>query len=194
MNNDVPRNGETTLELLDRIRVGDTAAREILVDRLYPRLTAFAHALLPRRARSLKDTGDLVHEAILRTLSKLHEFEPQHSGSLFGYLCRSVRNLINDEIRRVHRRPSSDGTVSGIVDSRPSQVEEAIGSERLALYEQAFARLSEADRTAIQLRNELDLSYRDIAEALGKPSADAARVAVNRATLRLASLLGAAGV
>jgi RNA polymerase sigma-70 factor (ECF subfamily) len=194
LKDDLPRNGETTLELVHRARKGDAGAQAILVERLYPRLTAFAHAQLPRRARSLKDTGDLVHEAILRTLANLHEFEPQHSGSLYGYLCRSVRNLINDEVRRVHRRPSSDGTVSGILDSRPSQVEEAIGSEHRALYEQAYARLSETDRTAIHLRHELDLSYREIAEALGKPSPDAARVAVNRATVRLASLLEAAGV
>jgi RNA polymerase sigma factor (sigma-70 family) len=194
LNNDVPRNGETTLELLDRIRVGDVAAREILFNRLYPRLTVYTHANLPRSARGLKDTGDFVNEALLKTLSNLPAFEHQHEGSLYGYLCRAARNLINDEIRRVHRRPSSDGTVSGIVDSRPSQVEEAIGSERRALYEQALSRLSEADRTAILLRHELDFSYRDIAEALGKPSPDAARVAVSRATVRLASLLEAAGV
>lgn len=181
--------GESTLELLGRIRVGDTRAREVLFNRLYPRLTRWAHFQLPQSARDLKETGDLVNEALLRTLSNLDGFEHRHPDSLFGYLCSGVRNQIRDEIRRVKRRPASDGTVSGLVDSRPSQVEEAIGSEVRALYERALARLSEADRTAIHMKIELDFSHQEIAEALGKPSADAARMAVNRALIRLGAEL-----
>ena len=190
MSFDLPRDGESTVELLDRCRAGDARARDALFSRLYPRLTVFAHAQLPRRARGLKETGDLVNEALLKTFSKLDQIEHRHAGSLLGYLRQAVRNQVRDEIRRANRRPPSDATVGHLADERPSQVEEAIGAEERDLYERALAKLSADDRTAIHLKHELDLSYREIAETLGKPSADAARMVVSRATLRLASELG----
>lgn len=191
MSSDLPRGGESTLELLDRFRAGDTAAREALFARLYPRLTVFAHAQLPRRARGLKETGDLVNEALLKTFSRIDQIEHRHAGSLFGYLRQGVRNQIKDEIRSANRRPPSEATVGSLADGRPSPVEEAIGSEQRDLYERALAKLSPTDRTAIHLCVELDFSHREIAEALGKPSADAARMAVNRALVRLGIELAA---
>ncbi len=186
--------GESTLDLLARIRVGDRAARDALCRRLYPRLTRFAHSQLPPQARDLKETGDLVNEALFKTFSNLDSFEHRHQGSLFGYLCRGVRNQINDEIRRVSRHPPREVMAGSVIDHRPSPVELAIGREQHELYERALAQLSDTDREAIFLSLELDLSNREIAEALGKPSADAARMTVNRAVLRLGRLLERAGV
>ena len=45
--------------------------------------------------------------------------------------------------------------------------------------------LKPSDREAIIARIELQQSYEEVAIALGKPSADAARVAVTRAVARL---------
>ena len=53
-------------------------------------------------------------------------------------------------------------------------------------YDSAFIRLKEDDRAAIFLRMELEMGHEDVADALDKPSADAARKAVNRALVRLA--------
>ena len=49
-----------------------------------------------------------------------------------------------------------------------------------------MARLRPDEREAIIARVEMDGSYQDVAVALGKPSAGAARMAVSRALLRLA--------
>ena len=62
----------------------------------------------------------------------------------------------------------------------------AIGSEAVERYDAALARLRPEEREAIVARVEMDCSYQEVAEALGKPSADAARMAVSRALLRLA--------
>jgi RNA polymerase sigma-70 factor, ECF subfamily len=62
----------------------------------------------------------------------------------------------------------------------------AIGEEAVERYEAALARLRPEEREAIVARVELDGSYQDVAVALGKPSVDAARMAVSRALLRLA--------
>ena len=65
-------------------------------------------------------------------------------------------------------------------------LESAIGIEALERYEAALARLRPEEREAIVARVEMDGSYQEVAQALGKPSADAARMAVSRALLRLA--------
>ena len=75
--------------------------------------------------------------------------------------------------------------VDGHRDPAPSPLERAIGAEGFERYEAALARLKPADREAIIARLELQQSYEEVAVALGKPNANAARVAVTRALARL---------
>jgi RNA polymerase sigma-70 factor (ECF subfamily) len=56
----------------------------------------------------------------------------------------------------------------------------------LERYEAALTRLKPEKQQTIITRIEMSLSYAEIAEALGKPSPDAARMAVSRAIVRLA--------
>ena len=65
-------------------------------------------------------------------------------------------------------------------------LEQAIGADNLRVYEAALLRLSPRDREAIVARLEMQCDYEELAEALGSPSPDAARMAVKRALLRLA--------
>ena len=71
-----------------------------------------------------------------------------------------------------------------------SPEEAAIGAEALERYERALASLKKEERHAIVLRVELGLDYEEIATQLGKPTADAARMAVTRAIVRLADKMG----
>jgi RNA polymerase sigma-70 factor (ECF subfamily) len=70
-----------------------------------------------------------------------------------------------------------------------SPLEQAIGAEALERYERALARLAAADREAVIARLELGLTYAELAQALGRPSPDAARMMVARAMVRLAGEL-----
>ena len=70
-----------------------------------------------------------------------------------------------------------------------SPLEVAIGKEALRRYEAALARLPEEQQEAVALRLELGFSYGEIAEAIGSPTANAARMAVTRAVARLADLM-----
>ena len=70
-------------------------------------------------------------------------------------------------------------------DGAPSPLAQAIGHEGIERYEAALERLRPADREAIVARIELQQSYEEVAAALGKPTPDAARVAVTRALARL---------
>ncbi len=64
--------------------------------------------------------------------------------------------------------------------------ESALDPEKLERYEAALQALKPEDREAIIARVELGMSYADIALERGKPSSDAARMAVSRAVSRLA--------
>jgi RNA polymerase sigma factor (sigma-70 family) len=177
--------GETTLNLLDRARSGDPASIEALFDRCLPPLRRWARGRLPGYARGLVDTQDLVQETVLRTLTRLSAFQPQHQGALQAYLRQAVANRIRDEIRTSHRHPVAVELDDAHADTAPSPLELAIGREGVARYEAALQRLKPADREAIVARIELQQSFEEVAVALGKPNAEAARMAVRRALARL---------
>jgi RNA polymerase sigma-70 factor (ECF subfamily) len=82
-------------------------------------------------------------------------------------------------------RPAPTELPDDTPDEGPSPLERAIGQESLERYEAALKTLREVDREAIIARVELQQSYDEIAIALGKPSADAARMAVVRALKNL---------
>ena len=92
---------------------------------------------------------------------------------------------MRDEIRRVQRRPVRQALDSEIADHRRSVVEAAVGRETLERYETALAELSEEQREAVMLRLEFGYTYPDIANAMGKPTANAARMVVARALVRI---------
>jgi RNA polymerase sigma-70 factor (ECF subfamily) len=71
------------------------------------------------------------------------------------------------------------------VDPEPSPLEHAIGRERLERYEAALKKLRPIEQEAIVARLELQQSYEEVALALGKPTADAARMLVARAVRNL---------
>ena len=98
----------------------------------------------------------------------------------------ALRHRIADELRRLDRRPARGALDAEARDERASPLEEAIGNEALDRYERALERLDAGDREAVVLRIELGMGWAEIAEACGKPSPDAARVAVSRALVRLA--------
>jgi len=174
-----------TLELLEQFRRGDARARDLLVERSLPQLRKWARGRLPQWARSLADTQDLVQDAVMRALPKLEHFEARHPGALQSYLREAVQNRIYDEVRKVSNRPGLDELPEEMPDLAPSPLEQAIGKQGFDRYEKALKTLKPADRDAIVARIELQQSYEEVAIALGKPNANAARMAVTRALARL---------
>ena len=176
----------STRELLARFRAGDPDALNVLFAEYVPDLQRWASGRLPMWARDLADTSDLVQDTVLQTFRNLNAFEPQDESSLRAYLRRALMNRIRDEFRRTYRRPDIGPLDDDLVDSGTSPSEAAIGAEAVARYEVALARLTEDERDAVVARVELGLTYPEIARTLERPSADAARMAVGRALVRLA--------
>lgn len=180
---------QSTLSLLDEAKAGNDYAIELLYQRYLPALQRWARGRLPRWARGLNDTDDIVQDTLLRTLHRLDDFEYLRTGAFLSYLRQGVLNRVRDEIRRAGRRPPSLESPSGLPTYDPSPIEDLIGTETLERYEAALAQLKPADREAAIARIELELDYRQIALLLGKPSPDAARMAVSRALVRLATIM-----
>ena len=184
-------NAESSLSLLQRVQAGDATALEALIARYRPRLVRWATRRLPAHARDLADTQDLVQDTLLSAFRKIEGIDVQGEGSLQAYLRQALLNRIRMEIRRVQRKPAPDLLESGLPAGTASPLEEAIGGEALAGYEAALDALRPEERELVIARVEFGFSNDEIAHAFGKPSANAARMAVQRALLRLTSRMTA---
>jgi RNA polymerase sigma-70 factor, ECF subfamily len=182
-----PLSPETTIELLELAKEGDSQALDRLLERCVPALRRWAHGRLPQTARGMNDTADVVQDTIIAAMRRLEAFESRHQGALQAYLRQAVMNRIRDLIRHAKRRPEISGISEGLEDEATSPLEAAIGAENLERYESALERLKPADREAIIGRLEMQYPYDELATVLGRPSAAAARMAVMRAMKRLAA-------
>jgi RNA polymerase sigma-70 factor (ECF subfamily) len=177
---------EDTASLLDRAQAGDGPALEQLCARFLPRLYRWATGRLPPYARSLIDTHDLVQEVMVKTTRRLGDFQNYNPGAFPAYLRTAILNRIRDEVRRAAVRPEFALLEETEATRSASPLDTIIGQELAERYEEAMMRLNEIERSAVFLRIEMDMTYELIADALNKPSAEAARLAVHRALLRLA--------
>jgi RNA polymerase sigma factor (sigma-70 family) len=182
---------ESTFHLIERARAGDQEALERLFSRYLKPLQRWARGRLPQWARDLADTDDLVQDTLVQTFKKIDDFEPRHVGALQAYLRQAVLNRIRNELRRKGRQPHTTDLEGIEVDTAPSPLEQAIGREAVERYEGALQRLTAGEREAIIARVEMGYSYEELAEALGKPTPEAARKAARRALVRLAEEMGA---
>ncbi len=177
---------DATADLLDRARAGDAEALNRLFERHVPQLKRWASGRLPGWARDIADTSDLIQETIVETLKHLDRFEHRGDGALQAYLRQAVINRIRNELRKMATRGASATLDSGMPDDATSPLEAVIAQETLDQYDAALQRLKPEEREAIVSRVEFGLSYAEIAEVLKKPSANAARMTVVRAIVRLA--------
>lgn len=183
---DARPDGESSFELLALVRAGNDDALDRLLRRHLPRLRRWASGRLPGWARDRGDTDDLVQETVVQTLRRLGTFEPTREGALQAYLRQAVMNGIRDAVRRAGRRPAAVPLDEDMPGQDLSPLERAIGRDAAARYDAALAALKPGDREAIIGRIELGYDYAELAAALGKPSSEAARIAVRRALLSLA--------
>jgi RNA polymerase sigma factor (sigma-70 family) len=177
---------ESTFRLIERARAGDQEAMERLFARHLKPLQRWTRNRLPKWARDLADTDDLVQDTLVQTFKRIEGFEPRRVGALQAYLRQAVLNRIRNELRRKGRQPHATDLDGIEVESVESPLEQAIGREAVDRYEAALQRLTADEREAIIARVEMGYSYEELAEALGKPTPDAARTAARRALVRLA--------
>lgn len=179
-----------TTKLLLQAKQGNAAALEVLMTRYLPRLYRWASGRLPMHARSLMDTGDLVHETLLKAIQTLDDFEVRGPGGFQAYIRQAIHNRIRDQLRWAKRRAGSEEASENMVDQDHSPLEKAIGADLFERYEKARDRLQKDEQLFLHLRIELDFSYEEIAAIMNRPSRDAARIGVQRSLRKLAEIMG----
>jgi RNA polymerase sigma-70 factor, ECF subfamily len=172
--------------LLERARSGDSAAKEALARRSIEALRRFASGRVPHRVRGRLDTDDLVQNAVLRGFERLESFERRGHGSFLANLRTIVLNQIRDEARRLATRLPHEPVGEELPHPGLDPIEQVVGHDVVRDYEAALENLKPTAREAVILRLEMGYSYEEIAESAGMASANAARMAVSRALVRLA--------
>ena len=122
----------------------------------------------------------------MRTFRRLGSFEPTRERALQAYLRQAVQNRISDEYRRIAVHGLGVELDEQVSDDRPSPLDLAISSDVEARYRRGLMRLTPGERELIAGRVELGYSHEQLALMTGRRTADAARVALRRALVKLA--------
>ena len=145
----LPPGEATTIQLLARARDGDEGALDEVFARSIPPLRRWARGRLPRWARGLMDTDDLVQDTVISTLRQIDVFEYRADAALQAYLRQAVMNRIINEIRRAGRRPTPDPLDSQPVDPAPSPLEALLGKQAIEAYDEALGQLEQIGRAHV---------------------------------------------
>jgi len=157
---------------------------------MLPRMMRWARGRLPRHARGLLDTEDLVQDSLLRTMDNLSSIQAVNEGAFPVYLRTAILNRIRDVARRPDLMAPLESGALEPGDRAPNPLEDLIGRDTLERYDRALSTLPTGDQAAVVGRIELGIGYAELAGILGKPTPDAARMAVGRALAKLAQVMG----
>lgn len=171
--------------LLSRARQGDRSAIGLLFQRHAPILRRWAHSRLPRWARALADTADLVQDAFFNTFRRFDRFVPRGEKALQAYLRNAVQHRIIDILRKSETRLRGGELTGEEPDSQPSPLAQAISAQENQRYRFALSQLGKDDQSLIVGRFELGYSYEQLALISGRATPEAARIALRRALARL---------
>lgn len=175
---------DSTADLVFKARSGDRSAENEIVRRNLPELTQYARGRLPGAARSANDTEDLVQDTMIQALKRLSTFDPSRPGGFQAYLRTSLRHRVCDEVRRSIRTPQT-APMQDTPDHGPTPHDVIAARETAASYRRALATLRPNYRALVQAHIERDWNAEQIARMFGKPTVNAARVALGRAIGRL---------
>lgn len=156
--------------LIVRARRGDLDAQEELARR--HRRAAFLLAL--QLLGNYDDALDVAQDAMLRFFTTIHRFDPKRP--VRPWLFRIVRNRVYDLHRRrkLRRHDSLDyvdeeGRQFEVADLEVDLERDAARAQLRRHLWQSLGELSERQREIMVLRDYQDLSYAEIAQALGIP-------------------------
>jgi RNA polymerase sigma-70 factor, ECF subfamily len=158
--------------LMLRVKQGDTAAFEELVDKYKQPVTN----LLARTLHDPAEAEDLAQNVFFQVYKSAHRYRV--SAKFSTWLYTIARNLGLNEIRRRSRHPADsldaehrdqeDQPLRQYEDKKAFSAPDALLQEELtSKVEEALAGLPEKQRTALLLCREDEMSYEEIAAVLG---------------------------
>jgi RNA polymerase sigma-70 factor, ECF subfamily len=138
------------LELVGRIRAGDSKAEEELVQR-YRRgvFVIVSHSVADRSVAE-----DLHQETFRITLEKIRRGDVREPEKLSGFVCSVARNLAIEHFRHcsVRSRTADLDTARGVFDPGPSPLQEILRRENSAIVRQVLDEVKPARYRGILYR------------------------------------------
>jgi RNA polymerase sigma-70 factor, ECF subfamily len=180
-------------EIIARVQRGRTSEYLILFDRYYARVENYAR----RHLQHTEAARDVASETFLRAYRNVQRFRIGEGITYLGYLLMICRRLILTEHaqqRRAHLVSLEDSPeAERLSDTACLPLAQLLEGERQQMIQGALDHLPDDDREIIYLAFERDLSRRDIAEILGKPSVSAVTSHLYRAMQKLKRVVTAQG-
>ena len=173
-----------TMRALARAREGDDTSRELLLQRLRPRLVLWCASRMSSDLRARVEPEDVVQETLLAVHRDLDRFDGAAGRAFYAWLFRIAENRIRDAVdhfaaekrRPVEKRPPTWTTAS----------QAAVRVETEGRVREAIERLPEDYREVVRLRRFEERDVKDVAERMDR-SANAIRVLYCRALKALAA-------
>jgi RNA polymerase sigma-70 factor (ECF subfamily) len=196
-----------TEELLKRVREGDSAAVNQLLERHRNSLRRLVELRMDRALQRRVDASDIVQDVLVEANRRLNDY--LHDPTMPFHLW--LRHMAKDRLIDAHRRhrlaqrrsldreqplvaagPVDQSTVElagQLCDPELTPAAAATHQETLRRFQAAVERLDDADREVILMRHFESLSNQEVAQALGITGA-AASMRYLRAVRRLRMMLG----
>lgn len=179
---------ENDLELVEKVRAGDTDAFREIVERHSQRIFKVAFRLTGSEAHA----DDVVQETLLRAYRNIHRFDAraQFGTWLYRIAVNCSMDLMRKESRRAARETTEDRVeLAALATTEPNPDRLAQSGEVGAMVGRVLRDLSPTERTAFVLRHFEGYTSVEIGELLGlRPGAT--RNAVFRAVKKLRAALG----
>ena len=151
-------------DLIVRARAGDTQAWGDLYREYAPAIFRFCRRAMPTK----EDAEDATMEIFMKLREKLAQFDP--SRSFTAWLYKVAANHCWDMLRRRkarHEKDTEDVDALPLEAPEPNQLERLIEERTSEEVRKALSKLGARARMALVMRYYSDMSYDEIADALG---------------------------
>lgn len=154
---------KTDIELVKECMAGGTDSFEELVAR-YKKLV---YSVIYKFTKDNEEVNDLSQEVFIKIYRSLDKYDPQYKFST--WTVKVATNICLDAVRRKKLNYVSYEELESRIGSANSPEERFIRKEKSMAVREAISELPEIYRLPIVLYHQKGMSYKEIAEALGKP-------------------------